>query len=160
MYNIKDLNGPLPGRIIHRETLLGALEDMPQCSQFLQILKSLPISALYNDEQADFTIFVPVNNEIAGKLPVHSYYEARQFILLHSLEHAVSLSFLRSSMGMLLNTRLSGSRVLCEFQRGMQAPLLNRSSSILGYRQVANANIFVIDLPLALDNNPLANPDI
>lgn len=156
-YNIKDLAGPLPKPAIHCNTLLGALEKNKDCIQFVSLLKSLPMSAIYNNNQASFTLFVPIANYC--NVNINDSYKVRQFILLHTLEHAVSYPFLKSSKGMLLNTRLPGSNILVE-NIYTDTPLLNRQSKILGQQIVGNSVIYFIDVPLCLDQNPLSNVDI
>lgn len=155
-YNIKDLKGPLPYPVIHKNTLLGALNDNPDCLDFATIVKSIPeMAAKFNNIQASFTLFVPL------KVLIHSRdsYKLRQFILLHTVEHALPYPFLSRTRMMYINSRLPGTKILVE-NLGSATPLLDRHSHIIGQQTVGNAVIYYIDESLLLDNNPLSNIDI
>jgi len=151
------LKGPLPKPIIKCNTLLGALEKNKDCIEFVSLLKSLPMSAVYNGVQASFTLFVPISNTC--NVNINDSYKVRQFILLHTLEHSVSYPFLKGSKAMLLNTRLPGTSILVE-NIYTDTPLLNRQSRVLGQQIVGNAVIYFIDNPLCVDQNPMSNIDI
>jgi len=157
MYNIKDIKGPLPTQIIRENTLLKALNDNPKCAEFARIIMSLPdMAARFNSSQANFTVFVPIS-ELC--IRTNDQYKNRQFILLHTLEHAYPYTFISSMSMSLLDSRLPGTKILIE-NLGTPYPVLNRQSQILGSQIVGNAIIYYIDKSLCLDGNPLTNVDI
>lgn len=157
MYNIKDIRGPLPKPVIHKNTLLDALHSNPKCLEFARMVMSLPdMSAKFNNSQANFTVFVPLSDMY---LPSNDSYHVRQLILLHTLEHAYTYQFLASSRMMWLNTRLPGTKLLIE-NLGTPRTMINRHAQILGQQMVGNAVIYFIDQSLRLDENPLASIDI
>lgn len=140
MYDIKDLHGCLPDPIIHSDTILGILQKDEKCVLFTNLIKSLPISALYNNIQGNFTLFVPLNintNDISDS------YKIKKLIMFHTLEKALPLNFLQSSRGMYVNTLLSGTRILIENINNQT--ILNGHSIIIGMKLVGNAIIYYID---------------
>ncbi len=146
-YDIKDLKGPLPKPVIQKNTLLGALIGNPQCESFSKFIISVPqFASLFNCSQADFTLFVPLS-----PLPQMDYYKARQFILLHSLQHSFPLQFLKGSRMMTVDSRLAGHRILVDNLDVSNPPRLNGTSHIVGQQIVGNAVIYFIDLPLSED---------
>jgi uncharacterized surface protein with fasciclin (FAS1) repeats len=152
MYDIKDLKGKLPLPVINENTLLGALVSNPRCSEFTQLVKSIPdIAAKFNGIQSDFTLFVPLSLDFTT-LESDSY-KVRQFLFLHMLEHAVPYQFLSTTRMMYLTSRLCGTRILVE-NLTTPNPLLNKTSMIVGQQLVGNAVIYFIDKPLRLDGNP------
>ena len=157
MYNIKDTQGPLPKPVIKINTLLDALQQNVQCSEFAKMVMSLPdMAARFNNSQANFTVFVPLSDI---RIPSNDSYHTRQFVLLHTLERAYPYKFLATARMMTLDTRLPGTKILVE-NLGNPKPLLNRHAQILGQQIVGNAVIYYIDRALQLDTNPLSNIDI
>lgn len=159
MYNIQDLKGPLPKPVIYEDTILGAMAQNPDVSQFFDMVTKSRLSATLNSVQGDFTIFVPVNNGIPDCYLDSCDYKNRQIILLHMLEHAVPLAFIKGSRAMFVNTRLTGSRLLIENEIA-PLPLINRSSQVLGYKLIGNGIIYFIDKMILPEDNPLSNVSI
>jgi hypothetical protein len=154
MYNIKDLKGPLPIPLIKENTLLGALNSNPNCVEFTKLVMSLPdMAARFNCSQASFTVFVPLSGIC---LDTTDSYRIRQFILLHTLNHAYPYKFLATSPMMIIDTRLPGTKILVE-NLGTPRTILNRHVQIVAAETVGDAVIYYIDHSLCLDRNPLSN---
>ena len=139
-YNIRDLQGPLPRPIIKKGTILDALGTVPEAKQFRDLLMSIPLSGIYNDTHACVTLFVPCTFP-----PIKGDYEKRQFVLYHTLEKPVSLTFLRSSPKMLLNTRVEGETLLVENNNDVCT--VNKQP-LRAYQSVTGAIIYYVDGPI------------
>ena len=59
MYNIQDIRGQLPIKISCPGSLLYILEHEPDFKYFYNLVKKADLEGVYNNIQADFTIFVP-----------------------------------------------------------------------------------------------------
>jgi uncharacterized surface protein with fasciclin (FAS1) repeats len=59
MFDRKDLRGPLPQKVLNPNTLSYIISMNPDFSRFRYILRLAKMEDLYNDIQADFTVFVP-----------------------------------------------------------------------------------------------------
>jgi len=153
MYNIRDLRGPLPKPEIYSNTLLGVVVNTPAFAEFAKVLTSLPLSAAYNSEQSYCTLFVPLHVHAED---VDTPYKCQQFILTHTLEHALPYKYLRSSGAMYLDTRHTGTKILVE-NVGSETPVINRKCRILASQVVGSAVIFIIDRSIPMDINPLGN---
>lgn len=154
MYNRKDRRGPLPLKAVDVNTILGFLKS----NEFIfgNIIEQTDLKYKYSQGIADLTLFVPVN--VGEWKNVRDSFKLKKLVLYHSLEKPLSGDFLKSSMGMRLNTRQPGSYILVENIKGQT--ILNRESVILDEVRVGNSNIFIIDRPLSLDGNPMVNIDI
>jgi len=59
MFDKSDLRGPLPQKVEHPNSLSSIISMNPDFSKFRYILRMSKLDGLYNDMQANFTLFVP-----------------------------------------------------------------------------------------------------
>ena len=161
MYDIKDINGPLPVPSFNPHTLLGYLHF--QNTPFADIISRTTLAGIYNDTHAQFTLFVPT--VLPPNITTADSYFLRQLVLYHTLEHTIPLSVIQNTKCMRLNTRLNGSRILVENRpssnaQTYQTTLLNHKSTVLSHVSVGKSQIFFIDFPLVDSQNPMSNIDI
>lgn len=161
MYNIKDLRGELPKPVLKPGTILYALHQHGSCSKFIELVSKAGLAGVFNDKQANFTVFAPIDDSIDCMwLKSVSSFKAKQYVLYHTLDHAVAPSFLRSSKAMYLNTRIPGSRLFVENYNEVP-PLINRISRVIECPIVLDSSVvYVVDRVLHIDGNPLSNIDI
>ena len=154
MYNVQDLRGPLPECRVSIDTIYGYL--MQNGLNFASIISKSRISAQYSNSQSTFTVFVPL--DIGSWENETNLYKIQQLLLAHTLERPLSMGFLKRSLGMRLTTMQDGAYILCENIEGKT--ILNRTSVVLKEIKVGGANIFLIDRPIVLDEDPLAHTSI
>lgn len=159
MYNIKDLHGPLPIPAIRPGTLFSLLKRSENnCVQFTSLLETLPMVGLYNDPQAQHTLFAPITVDVAYINSLDDY-KRKQLILYHTLSKPLTIQFITSSKGMLLPTLQNGSSI-CISKNSKGETLLNGYSKIVGSIQTGRNTLVLIDKMLFIDNNPLSNVNI
>jgi len=66
MFQMGDLRGPLPQLASCSKSLTGIIENHPDFTKFKYILSLADLGGIYDDIQADFTLFVPSDAAIAG----------------------------------------------------------------------------------------------
>lgn len=170
MYSIPDSRGPLPIPVVHQNTLMYGLFSDPNVSEFLKMVNKTQLPGVLNKLQGDFTLFVPVNGGIPVEYQCANEYLSRRIVLMHMLEHAVAFPFIQGSKSMLVNTRIPGSRLLVENYRnepeikslggiipGEYTTMINRYSTILGWKQFGRGIIYYIDKMILPESNPLTN---
>ena len=59
MFDITDLRGPLPYKATCPSSITGILQSHPYLSKAQHVLKQSGLESLYDDPQANFTLFVP-----------------------------------------------------------------------------------------------------
>lgn len=65
MYDIPDLRGCLPKKGYNSESMMGVISQHPDFTRFKYIMELSKLAGIYNDPQADFTLFVPSDQKIA-----------------------------------------------------------------------------------------------
>lgn len=145
MYDVKDLQGKLPIPRFNAGTLLGALSEIECAQPFFELLKTIPLSGLFNDPQADFTLFVPVT--LDQQFENASSFELTQLVKMHTLEHALAYSYLRSVGIMTLRTLLNGYKIFLN-NIGTETPVINGVASVIGWETVGNAILVFLDRPI------------
>lgn len=153
-YDITDFRGRLPGLQINMGSIFHFLVNHPKGLSMANLIAKTQLAGFYNDPQASFTMFVPVqiNDSIDS-------YTAQQLVLVHSLPFAACYSFLKSSHMMFLDTRMTGRKILLE-NISTTTPTLDRCAQIISQVKVGKSMIYFITKPLRLDGNPLANDSI
>lgn len=163
MYNIKDLQGPLPTPVFNQNSVLCALHQHGCFEKFIDLITRAGLAGIYNSTQTNVTMFIPMDNTISNEwLKTVDSYKAKRIVLYHTLARTISAAFLKSSKAMYLNTKIPGSKLLCE-RFGNSHPVVNRHSRILGCPIMGGKgtfSIFIIDTLLELDTNPLVHVDI
>jgi uncharacterized surface protein with fasciclin (FAS1) repeats len=66
MTHIQDLRGSLPRKEYTRDSLTDIISRNQDFSKFKYILKLSKLDGIYNDPQANFTLFVPSDKELAN----------------------------------------------------------------------------------------------
>lgn len=143
MYNIKDRKGPLPYPTIHPNTLFGtlALSDKPYFVEFAKLLVYLQIDGIFNNSQADFTLFVPETS--LGDFTSYDSYFLQKLVKYHTIQQALPAPFLTRTQAMFIYPKLEGTRILVE-NISTPTPLLNREAVIKDMIVVNGSVIYVI----------------
>jgi uncharacterized surface protein with fasciclin (FAS1) repeats len=164
MYDITDLRGSIPKPTLKPNTLMSIIEDNEDFSWFRYLVKLSGLQAVFDDQQAKFTLFVPSNQFLKQKLPRTvienmDKYTARQIVLYNSLEREIYMPFLRSTPAMYVNTRIPSSSLLVEnLQPGITT--LNGSVQIIkGDVTVGNGVIHIVDNLLVPRDMSISNVD-
>ena len=66
-FDIPDLRGPLPKRTFRDGTLSCVIENHPDFSMFRYILNTAQLENIYDDLQANITLFVPSDQQLHAK---------------------------------------------------------------------------------------------
>lgn len=144
MYNIKDRNGPLPYPTINPDTIFGTLalaKDKPYFQEFARLLIYLRMDGIFNNSQANFTVFVPETT--LGDLTDYDAYFLRKLVLYHTIQQAYPVEFLTKTKAMFIYPKLEGNRILVE-NIATPTPLLNRQAVIKDVQYVNGSAIYTI----------------
>ena len=151
MYDIQDLRGNLPVPVIHKNTLLYAIANNPDVSDFFHILNKTQLTGTLNSMQSACTMFVPLNGGIPQEFKNPGSFECRQIVLRHMMDIPVAEAFIRGSKGVLLNTR--GSKLMLE-NWNSELPILNRYSQIVASQRIGRSIVYFIDRMILPDQSP------
>jgi hypothetical protein len=158
MYNIKDVQGPLPYPLFNPNTILGFLLTDPGLKEYFDLVSSNKlISGLYNNEQAEFTIFAPLNCRNIRPDNIDSY-DLTKLLRYHSLEKTITPEFLGSVGSTLLSTKHWSKNIFVENRlcNNKKYTFLNEGQAmVLGYKAIGKSNIFIIDNVLSEFNKVL-----
>jgi uncharacterized surface protein with fasciclin (FAS1) repeats len=121
-YYIKDLRSSVPEPMSRPEHIFGLIQDNSDFSIFYHMIIKAELYGIYNDLQANLTLFVPSNEYLLQKYSPQFFenmdqYTAREIVLFHTLNKKISYEMLTSSKAMYLNTMVDESvysRLLCE----------------------------------------------
>ena len=115
MWNHTDLRGPLPKPEACDNSLLGALENNPNFSFFRKIVKKAKMEDIFNNVQANFTVFVPVNDQLSDEMKQGidnmDVLKARQIIKASSLDNKISSECFAGKQSLSLVTRDRSNRI-------------------------------------------------
>lgn len=117
MYDISDLRAPVPKPTLMEGGIMDFLSKNPQFSKFAYLITLADLTGIFNSLQAKFTLFITKDCDI--NLPESVFtnmdkYTARQILLYNCTEKELYTRFLKSSMIMYINTRVTGSKLLVE----------------------------------------------
>lgn len=142
MYDIKDIKGPLPYPELYENSMMGRLNKNDSYKSFVTLLKRYRRNGLYNDLQANMTLFVPMNIPNIEYLLQRSF-EANKFIERHTLDFELPVSYIQGITTAWIKTRLPPYRILLDNRTS--EPLLNFNSRIVGVERTDNGTIYFID---------------
>lgn len=158
MYNVKDIKGPLPQPVFNPNTLLGYLLTNPEVRDYFELIVSNKgMAGLYNNTQAEYTLFIPVDCHNI-RPDNQEAYAITKILEYHTLERIITPELLSSSGAILVNTRLSNTQILVENKilGGKKHTFLNEGQArVVGYKKIGQSNIFFIDNILTLFNKVL-----
>ncbi len=148
MYNITDIRGPLPYPRFNTNTILGFLSSDPAVKDFFDLVSSnKSISGIFNNEQAAFTLFVPINcNNI--KPENTEAYDVIKIVRYHTLENKLTPELLGSMGSSLISTKCWSKNIFVENRicNNKKYTFLNQGQAIIvGYKSLGDSNIFFID---------------
>ncbi len=141
MWSHTDLRGPLPKAQACGNTLLGALENNPDFSSFRKIVALAKMEDIFNNIQANFTVFVPSDTFLSDKIKKEidnmDLLKARQIIKASSLDNKISSESFIGRQSLSLVTRDRSNRIRVNS---------NNDETFL------NETIKVVDYDLILEN--------
>ena len=102
MFNIPDLRGPLPVTTLKSNSLANLIAEHPDFSKYRFILELSKLTGLYNDPQANFTVFVPSDRALKQLIPESVFTNmdsatARHIIRTSTLNRNISSAILEDS---------------------------------------------------------------
>jgi uncharacterized surface protein with fasciclin (FAS1) repeats len=107
-FDIPDLRGPLPKRTFREGTLSCVIENHPDFSMFRHIVNTAQLENIYDDLQANMTVFVPSDQQLRAKgidvtnLDIGS---ARNIVNASSLNRRITRDILEDSPASYFLTR-------------------------------------------------------
>jgi len=116
MFDIPDLRGPLPVVKETQGSLYYLIANHPDFNKFKYMLKLAMLDGIYDDCQADFTIFVPSDDALAN-IPEEVFTNmdiatARHIILASTLNRKITSDILEDSRAMYFLTKDPPNRLL------------------------------------------------
>ncbi len=148
MFDIPDTRGPLPIRIETPGSLSYLVANHPDFSKFRYMLRLAKLDGLYNDCQANFTIFIPSDYELRN-IPDSVFINmdnatARHIVLSSTLNRKITADILEDSKAMYFLTRDPPNRLLVT--NNEDRTYINRDINIIHKDMIAtNGVIHVID---------------
>lgn len=116
MFDFNDLHGNLPKKKYNKDSISDIINRTPRFSFFNQILKTSLYDNIYDDPQANFTIFIVSNdtlknnvNTIFSELDILT---ARYIIKGSTLERKIPVEILKTSPAAYYTTGTKHSRLL------------------------------------------------
>ena len=121
MFWKEDLRGPRPKLYTNPNTIMSVLENNYDFSMFSYIIKLAKFEGLFNDCQADVTLFVPSDIEIKKNNPdMYSMVEnmdestAKSIVLFSTLNRKINLDLLSQSPMKYVFTQNTTNKLLLE----------------------------------------------
>ena len=133
MWNQTDIRGPLPKAEACSNSLLGALEKNPDFSIFRKIVKKAKMEDIFNNKQANFTVFVPSDNSMSPEMKENinnmDLLKARQIIKASSLDNKISSECFAGRQSLSLVTRDRSNRIEISSSNGQT--FLNKTITLV-----------------------------
>ena len=148
MFDLPDLRGNLPKKVETPGSLAYLVANHPDFSKFRYMLQLSKLDDIYNDCQADFTIFVPSDKAIAN-IPEAIFTNmdsatARHIIRTSTLNRKITSDILEDSRGMYVITKSPQNRLFITNDNG--TTYIDRTIKIIHKDIIAtNGVIHVID---------------
>lgn len=109
MWDITDLRGCLPKKGVCARSLTGILKNHPDFTKFNYVLELSGLDGIYNDKQANFTLFVPSDKALRylpnGVLTNMDKATARHLIKSSTLDRIITSDLLESSQAFYVLTK-------------------------------------------------------
>ncbi len=148
MFNQRDLRGPLPLRKETPGSLSYLIAFHPDFSRFRYMLRLAKLDGLYNDIQADFTVFIPSDKALEhippGVFTNMDDATARHIILSSTLNRRITRDILEDSPASYFITRDPTNRLFITNISG-RTYLNNDINVIHKDLEASNGIIHVID---------------
>jgi len=141
--------GNSQGVPINPGSLLDYLNEVDNHKVFLHLVRTAQMDQIFNEIQADVTVFVPDDKMLLQKFPMNTFlnmekHQARQVISYNCLPRLIKYKELISSSSMKLDTRIRGQVIYTNYCN--QRLMLNNTSTVVRADLiVANALIHVTD---------------
>ncbi len=105
---------------INPGSLLDYLHQTSNHKVFLHLVRTAQMDQIFNDLQADVTVFVPDDIQLLQKFPDNVFlnmgkHQARQIISYNSLPRIIKFKELISSTAMKLDTRIRGQPIYTNY---------------------------------------------
>lgn len=148
MFNFRDLRGCYPKEVLEPNSISGIISRHPETKKFSYILNLSNLQGIYNDCQANFTVFVPsdiaIKNLPEGVFTNMDLSTARHIVLTSSLNNRITTDILQDSPASYLYTRDPPNRLYVTNISGKT--LINNSINVLnGNINATNGIIHIID---------------
>jgi uncharacterized surface protein with fasciclin (FAS1) repeats len=145
MFDKNDLRGPLPKKTDCLNSLSYILSATPEFSKFRYILRLSKLDDLYNDQQANFTLFVPTNDSIPESMLVNmDLLTARNIITASTLNYRITSDILSDSPCAYFTTNNAANRMFVSNFAGQTT--INNYINLIGKDiSATNGIIHVID---------------
>jgi hypothetical protein len=160
MYDMGDLRGSRPKPYINPGSILGFLENNSDFSIFFYIVKLSKLDGLFNDCQADATLFVPSDTHIRQKIQhidniLLNMEEdtARSIVLFSTLNRRIDYNLLSQSPIKYIFTQNTTNKMLFETYNNITY-LNKRNAQILKHDiNLDNGMVHIIDNILIPDSD-------
>lgn len=148
MFDMPDLRGPLPEIKYNKDSIMYLLNDNPDFSKFKYIIKLANLENIYNDIQANFTLFVPSDkalSHIDDNVFINmDLLTARNIIRSSTLKQRITGAILEDSPISLLHTLDPRNRLRVTNINGRT--FLNNSINVIHTNiSASNGMIHVVD---------------
>jgi uncharacterized surface protein with fasciclin (FAS1) repeats len=138
---------------INPGSLWDYLNESPKHKIFRHLVSIAQLSEIFNDQQAEVTVFVPDDELLLKKFPRNVFinmekHQARRMIEYNTLPRLINMKELLSSGSMKLNTRIRGQVIYTQVKGSHENPtlFLNMTSRVVRPNLiVGNALIHVTD---------------
>ena len=148
MFDMPDLRGPLPELTYCKGSITYIINERPDFSKFKYILNLAKLDGIYNDMQANFTVFVPsdkalshINNNVFVNMNVLT---ARAIVKSSTLNRKITSAILSDSPSSWFHTLDPRNRLLVTSMN--DRTFLNNTINVIHKdMQSSNGIIHVID---------------
>ena len=148
MFDKSDLRGPLPQKVESPNSLSNIISMNPDFSKFRYILRLSKLDAIYNDIQANFTLFVPSDDALIN-IPESVFVNmdlltARHIVKTSTLNSRITSDILSDSPCSYFMTNNSANRLFVTNVNG-QSTIDNHINVIGADIMAVNGIIHVVD---------------
>jgi len=148
MFDMNDIRGQLPEIKYRKNSITDIINTHPDFSKFKYILILAKLEGIYDDIQANFTVFVPsdrsirhINDNIFLNMDLLT---ARNIIKSSTLKRKITTSILEDSLSSWIHTQEPTNRLLVTNKNGRT--FLNNTINVIHKNmQATNGIIHVID---------------
>jgi len=149
MFDMPDLRGPPLETKYCKNSLSGIINNNPDFSKFKYILKLSKLDGIYDDSQADYTLFVPTDDSLknipSGVFVNMDMLTARNIIKSSTIKRKITRAILEDVPESLFSTKHQLNRLLVTNTRSGETFLNNTIKVIQMNIHASNGMIHIID---------------
>ena len=134
--------------IIHRpvvnnkDTLLEAIDNDPKMSKVAALVRKAGLEKLFDDRQANLSIFLPNDETIPPAVEKYDKYRARIFIYSNLISVRIPSNRLYKNVLNVYETRDKANEMVIEYKQGKAYV---NGHVVIGYTEKQNGILYVLD---------------